>query len=339
MMRYDDSHPPEQDFRMTSPADLAPYAGHVLRDATIPELPNHYRGKVRENYDLPDGRRIIIATDRLSAFDQIITAVPLKGQVLTQIARFWFDRTRDICPNHVIEYPDPNVLVCRGLRIMPVEVVVRDYLAGTTSTSILSMYKAGRREMYGHRFPDGLRPNQKLPATIITPTTKAFDAGHDEELTPERIFAAGLLSEAQWARVSALALALFARGREIAAQHGLILVDTKYEFGFDPAGGIVLADEIHTPDSSRYWFAGSYPSRFAAGQPPESFDKDFVRSWVVARCDPYKDPIPEIPAEVTLEAARIYISVFETITGQRFPLPPADRPVLERIRENLRPYF
>ncbi|GGC34077.1 phosphoribosylaminoimidazole-succinocarboxamide synthase [Siccirubricoccus deserti] len=319
---------------------LAPYADFILRDAAIPELPNHYRGKVRENYDLPDGSRIIIATDRLSAFDRIITAVPLKGQVLTQLARFWFDRTGDLCPNHVIGYPDPNVLLCRRLTIMPVEVVVRDYLAGTTSTAILTMYQAGRREMYGHRFPDGLRPNQKLPATIITPTTKAFDAGgHDEELTAERILSTGLLTAAQWEEVSARALALFARGREMAAKQGLILVDTKYEFGFDADGKIVLADEIHTPDSSRYWFAGSYPERFTAGEAPESFDKDFVRRWVVARCDPYKDPVPEIPTEVNLAAAQRYIQAFETITGTDFPLPPRDQPVLARIRANLQPFF
>lgn len=318
---------------------LLPYADHALTDAAIPELPNHYRGKVRENYDLPDGRRIIIATDRISAFDRILTAIPLKGQVLTQIARHWFDRTADICPNHVLAYPDPNVLLCRRLDIMPVEVVVRDYLAGTTSTSILSMYKAGRREMYGHRFADGLRPNQKLPATIITPTSKAFDAGHDEELTAAQILEAKLLTPAQWEEVSALALALFARGRAIAAERGLILADTKYEFGFDTEGRIVLADEIHTPDSSRYWFAGSYPARFAAGEAPQSFDKDFVRSWVVARCDPYKDPIPEIPAEVRMEAARIYMEVYETIIGEEFPLPPVDQPVLARIRANLAPFF
>ena len=319
--------------------DLSPFAGYALTDAVIPELPGHYRGKVRENYDLGDGRRIIVATDRLSAFDRILTAVPLKGQVLTQIARFWFDHTGDLCPNHVIEYPDPNVLVCRSLNIMPVEVVVRDYLAGTTSTSILSMYKAGRREMYGHRFPEGLRPHQKLPATILTPTSKAFDAGHDEELTPAQIIEGGLLTQAQWDEVSAKALALFARGRKMAAARGLILVDTKYEFGFAPDGSIVLADEIHTPDSSRYWFAASYPERFEAGKPPQSFDKDFVRSWVVARCDPYKDAIPEIPQEIVLEASRIYVSVFEAITGQPFPLPDPAVPVLQRVRGNLARYF
>jgi phosphoribosylaminoimidazole-succinocarboxamide synthase len=320
---------------MVTTAELAPYYGNILRDATIAELPNHYRGKVRDNYDLGDGRRIIVASDRLSAFDKILTAIPLKGQVLTQIARFWFDATHDICPNHVIEYPDPNVLLCRRLDIMKVEIVVRDYLAGTTSTSILSMYKSGRRSMYGMEFPDGMRANQKLPHTIITPTTKAFDGAHDEELTEAKIVESGLLTAAQWRDVSALALALFARGREIADRHGLILVDTKYEFGFDGDGGIVLADEIHTPDSSRYWFRDSYAGRFAAGEPPESFDKDFVRSWVVARCDPYTDEIPEIPRDIVLEAARIYISVFETITGKAFPLPDPAIPVLDRIRANL----
>ncbi len=324
---------------MPSIEQLAPYAGYVLKDAAIPELPNHYRGKVRENYDLPDGRRIIIATDRLSAFDIILTAVPLKGQVLTQLARFWFDATADIAPNHVLAYPDPNVLVCKHLSIMPVEIVVRDYLAGTTSTSILSMYKAGRREMYGHRFPDGLVANQKLPATIITPTSKAFDAGHDEELTPAQIMEQKLLTPAQWDQAQATALALFARGREVAAARGLILVDTKYEFGFDAAGNMLVADEIHTPDSSRYWFAATYAQHLAAGTPPESFDKDHVRRWVVARCDPYKDPVPPIPAEVNLEAALKYIQVYEAITGQPFPLPDPARPVLDRIRANLKGFF
>jgi len=324
---------------MTSRAALAAHLGNILSDATIPELPNHYRGKVRDNYDLPDGRRIIIATDRLSAFDRIITAIPFKGQVLTQIARFWFDATPEICPNHVIEYPDPNVLICRRLAIMPVEIVVRDYLTGTTATSIWPMYQAGRREIYGIRFPDGLHQNQRLPSTIVTPTTKAFDAGHDEPLTPAEITGRGLLTDQQWNATEALALALFARGREIAEERGLILVDTKYEFGFDEAGQIILADEIHTPDSSRYWIRDSYERRFAAGQPPESLDKDFVRRWVSERCDPYRDPIPQVPHEVILEAARLYIGVFETITGKSFVLPEPDIPPLARIRANLAPYF
>ena len=324
---------------MADPDFLARHLDLILDDATIPELPNHYRGKVRDNYDLPDGHRIIIATDRLSAFDRNIAAIPFKGQVLTQIARFWFDRTDDLCPNHVIEYPDPNVLVCTRLDILPVEVVVRDYLAGTTGTSIWSMYKSGRRDIYGMRFPDGLRENEKLPQTIITPTTKARDGEHDEPVTADEILGRGLLIARQWQEVSARALSLFARGRQIAAERGLILVDTKYEFGVDPAGSIVLADEIHTPDSSRYWFAESYPRRFAEGLPPDSFDKDFLRRWVAARCDPYRDPIPPIPREIVREAAKIYISVFETITGNSFVVPNPDTPVLDRIRANLRRYF
>lgn len=324
---------------MVAIAQLARYADLVLGDATIPELPQHYRGKVRDNYDLPDGRRILIASDRLSAFDRAIAAIPLKGQVLTQLARFWFDRTADLCPNHVIDYPDPNVLLCKRLDILPVEIVVRDYLAGTTSTSVWSMYKAGRREIYGIRFPDGLRENQKLPQPIITPTTKAGYGEHDEPITPADIVAGGLLSAAQWESVSRTALALFARGRAIAAERGLILVDTKYEFGLDREHHILLADEIHTPDSSRYWFAATYPSRFAAGEPPESFDKDFLRRWVAARCDPYRDPIPPIPREVILDAARVYVGAYETITGESFSFPPADISVLDRIRANLRPYF
>lgn len=324
---------------MVDKAALGAYAGYVLEDATIPELPNHYRGKVRDNYDLPDGRRIIIASDRISAFDRNLAAIPLKGQVLTQTAKFWFEATADICPNHVIEYPDPNVLVGRRLTILPVEIVVRDYLAGTTGTSILSLYKAGQREMYGIRLPDGMRDNEKLPQTIVTPTTKAFDGGHDEPLTAREIVERGLLTPEQWKTVSDYALALFAKGREMARERGLILVDTKYEFGIDETGRIMVADEIHTPDSSRYWFLDSYRQRFEAGERPESFDKDFIRTWVVARCDPYKDEIPEIPQDVVLETARVYIDAFERITGQTFALPPKDMPVLERVRRNLKGYF
>ena len=324
---------------MVSPSTLAPYAHHILSDAVIPELPGYYRGKVRENYDLRNGSRILIATDRVSAFDRNIAVIPLKGQVLTQTARFWFEATQSICPNHVIEYPDPNVLVSERLTMMPVEIVVRDYLAGSTSTSILQMYKKGAREMYGHRFEDGLRDNQKLPHTIITPTTKAEQGAHDAPLSAEEIIARKLLTEKQWGEVSDKALALFACGRETAARQGLILVDTKYEFGFDPKGAIVLADEVHTPDSSRYWLASSYPARFAAGAPPDTLDKDFIRRWVAARCDPYAEPIPDIPQDVILQAAATYIDVFEKVTGREFALPDLSVPPLERVRANLRKYF
>src|SRR5689334_14390699 len=317
---------------MISPSTLAPYAHHTLSDAVIPGLPGYYRGKVRENYDLRNGARILIATDRVSAFDRNLAVIPLKGQVLTQTARFWFEATKGLCPNHVIEYPDPNVLVCKRLSMMPVEMVVRDYLAGTTSTSILQMYKKGSREMYGHRLPDGLRDNQKLPQTIITPTTKAEQGDHDAPLSGEEIVARKLLTEKQWREVSEKALALFACGREIAARRGLILVDTKYEFGFDEKGAMVLADEVHTPDSSRYWLSASYQARFAAGEPPDTLDKDFVRRWVAARCDPYKDRIPEIPPDVILDAAARYVGVYEQLTGCALDLPDATVPPLARIR-------
>ena len=310
-----------------------------LHEAVIPELPNYYRGKVRENYDLPDNRRILISTDRLSAFDRAIAAIPLKGQVLTQVARFWFENTADICPNHVLEYPDPNVVVGKRLDILPVEVIVRGYLAGTTSTSILTKYRKGEREMYGITLPDGLKDNEKLPQPIITPTSKAFDGGHDEPLSGAEILAQGLLTAEQWETVSRYALALFARGQARAAERGLILVDTKYEFGTDKDGRIVLADEIHTPDSSRYWIADSYEESFAKGGRPASFDKDFVRAWVTERCDPYKDAIPEIPRDLVEQTSKVYIQAFEQITGKTFVPDLSGDTVLDRIRANLKPYF
>jgi len=314
---------------------IEPYLDQALSTITIPGLPNHSTGKVRDSYDLPDGRRIIVASDRLSAFDRILTTIPLKGQVLTQTARYWFEETKSICPNHIDSFPDPNVTLCKRLTILPVEVVVRGYLAGTTSTSILSMYKAGRREMYGIRFPEGMRENQQLPQAIVTPTTKAFDAGHDEPLSAKEIVERGLMPAAQWQKVQDYALALFARGQALARQRGLILADTKYEFGLDAEGRIILADEIHTPDSSRYWRLASYEQRFEAGQRPESFDKDVIRSWVVARCDPYKDPIPEIAREMRLQTAATYIEAFETITGKGFDWPDASVAPMERIRSAL----
>ncbi|WP_037155522.1 phosphoribosylaminoimidazolesuccinocarboxamide synthase [Rhizobium freirei] len=311
----------------------------ILSEAHFPELPNYYRGKVRENYDLPDGSRIIISTDRLSAFDRILTCIPYKGQVLTQTARYWFEQTRDICPNHVIDYPDPNVVIGKRLNILPVEVVVRGYLAGTTGTSILTLYKKGERDMYGITLPDGMRDNQILPEPIITPTSKEFDGGHDEPLTPAQIVENGLLTKEQWQTLSDYALALFARGQEIARKRGLILVDTKYEFGTDENGKIILADEIHTPDSSRYWLADSYQERFEKGARPESFDKDFVRAWVTERCDPYKDEIPEIPVDLVEQTSKVYIRAFEAITGMPFVADDRGATPRDRVRTSLARYF
>ncbi len=319
--------------------DFADFASRVLDDSTIPELPNHYRGKVRDNYDLADGRRIIVASDRLSAFDRILCAIPFKGEVLTQTARFWFEKTADICANHVLGYPDPNVLLCRRLEILPVEIVVRGYLAGTTGTSILTLYKKGQRAMYGMTLPDGLRDNAKLPAPIITPTSKAFDGDHDAPLTAADILDRALLTQRQWDEVSAYALALYARGQALADARGLILADTKYEFGVTVDGEIVLADEIHTPDSSRYWRRATYETRFEAGERPDSFDKDFVRSWVTARCDPYADAIPAIPQALINDTAAVYVEAFETITGQSFAPNLDGATVLERIRANLAGFF
>ncbi len=315
-----------------------------LDHARIAELPNPYFGKVRDCYDLPatatdPARRILISSDRLSAFDRILATIPFKGQVLTQMARWWFDQTADICPNHVLCYPDPNVVIGRHLTILPVEIVVRGYLAGTTSTSILTRYRQGQRAMYGQVLPEGLRDNQVLDTPIITPTTKAFDGGHDAPLTAGQIVAQRLLTQEQWDAVSSRALALFARGQQMAAARGLILVDTKYEFGLDTAGRILLADEIHTPDSSRYWLADGYQAAFATGTRPPSFDKDVIRSWVAARCDPYTDPIPDIPADLIAATSQVYISACEAITGAAFVPDLSGETPLARVRANLAPYF
>ncbi|MCM2443199.1 phosphoribosylaminoimidazolesuccinocarboxamide synthase [Agrobacterium vitis] len=311
----------------------------ILKEAFFSELPNYYRGKVRENYDLPDGSRIIISTDRLSAFDRILACIPYKGQVLTQTARYWFEQTADICPNHVIAYPDPAIVIGKRLTILPVEVVVRGYLAGTTGTSILTLYKKGQRTMYGMTLPDGMRDNQKLPQAIITPTSKEFDGGHDAPLTPAEIIDNGLLTPDQWQQLSQYALALFARGQQKAAERGLILVDTKYEFGTDEAGNILLADEIHTPDSSRYWIAETYEQAFAQGTRPASFDKDFVRSWVAERCDPYKDDIPEIPQDLVEATSKVYIQAYEAITGLTFQADNSGETPLDRVKANLFSYL
>ena len=308
----------------------------VLTDVSVPELPNHTSGKVRDSYDLPDGRRVMIASDRQSAFDIVLAAVPHKGQVLTQTANFWFEKTAEICANHIIDMPDPNVVIGKRLDMFPIEMVVRDYITGSTETSIWPMYQRGERVMYGITFPEGLRKNQKLPDTILTPTTKGMAGKHDETTTPAEIIETGRLTQAQWDELAALSLAIFLKGREIAAANGLILVDTKYEFGIDPdTGQITLADEIHTPDSSRYWIMETYDSRLDNGQEPESLDKEFLRLWITSQCDPYKDPVPNIPPDTLLEFSGKYVRLYEQVTGQTFAYSPMDRPVIERIKENL----
>ena len=308
---------------------------NCLTDATFGELPNHTSGKVRESYDLPDGRRVMIATDRQSAFDQVLAAVPFKGQVLNQTATFWFEKTADICPNHILDVPDPNVVIAQKLNMLPIEMVVRDYMTGSTDTSIWPMYDRGERVMYGVTFPEGLVKNQKLPETILTPTTKGAVGEHDRPITPAGVVERKLLTQAQWDELAELSLAVFARGREFAADNGLILVDTKYEFGVDSGGRITLADEIHTPDSSRYWLADSYEAKLANEENPESLDKEFLRLWIAERCDPYNDPIPEIPADTLMEFAEKYVLLYEQVTGKAFEHTPMDRPVRDRIAESL----
>ena len=312
---------------------------NCLTDAEFPELPNFVRGKVRDAYILPNGRRLLVATDRQSAFDQILTAVPHKGQVLTQVARYWFDATADICPNQVISYPDPNVVLVKDLEMLPVEVVVRGYLTGSTNTSVWPMYERGEREIYGHTFADGYAKNAKLPQNIITPTTKPADGGHDAPITEAEILATQLVTTAQWEDIAQKALALFARGQELAAEKGLILVDTKYEFGVDENGVVTIADEIHTPDSSRYWIADTYQDRIDAGQEPESLDKEFLRLWVAGQCDPYNEPIPEIPTDTVQVFSDKYIALFERATGLTFDKTDASVPVRDRIRAALATEF
>jgi phosphoribosylaminoimidazole-succinocarboxamide synthase len=309
---------------------------NCLTDAEFKQLPSFYRGKVRDAYDLPNGQRIMVATDRQSAFDIVLAAVPFKGQVLNETARFWFEQTEDICPNHVINYPDPNVIISKKLEMLPVEMVVRGYMTGSTNTSIWPMYERGERILYGHQFADGLVKNQKLPGTILTPTTKAVQGEHDAPITAEEIVDQKLLTQEQWDKLASLSFSLFARGQKMASKNGLILVDTKYEFGLDENGTITLADEIHTPDSSRYWVAGSYEERLGGNQEPESLDKEFLRLWIASKCDPYKDPIPEIPLETLAEFSGKYIRLYEQVTGQPFQRPAADESVRDRVEASLK---
>ena len=297
-------------------------------------LPNHYQGKVRDTFDLGDGRMVFVTSDRLSAFDRSITSVPYKGAILNGIARFWFDRTQDIIPNHVISYPDPNVMVVKKLKMLPVEVVVRRYMTGTTGTSIWTKYKNGERTMYGHTFPEGMVKNQELPETILTPTTKGKS---DDPISGEEIISSGLVDKDLWEKTEKAALALFARGQEIAQKQGLILVDTKYEFGVDEDGQLRIADEIHTPDSSRYWIAATYADRFVKGEDPEGLDKEFVRKWLVERMeDAYKSPLPEITDADNEMFSRKYAELYQRVTGEDFHSENSDMPAMDRICKNLK---
>lgn len=291
------------------------------------------KGKVRDQYDLGD-RIALITTDRQSAFDRVLAAIPFKGQVLNQTSAWWFEQTRHIVDNQVLSVPDPNVTLARKCEVFPIEFVMRGYITGSTSTSLWTVYKNGDRNYCGNELPEGLVKNQKLAANLITPTTKEED--HDRPIAPPEIVSEGWMSEADWTRCRDIAFELFAFGQKKAAEHGLILVDTKYEMGRDADGNILLIDEIHTPDSSRYWLADSYEERLAAGQEPENIDKEFLRLWFKDNCDPYKDAeLPEAPDDLVIELSRRYVHLYEKITGQSFEFPATDAPIAERLRTNL----
>jgi phosphoribosylaminoimidazole-succinocarboxamide synthase len=273
-------------------------------DATdFPGLGKKYEGKVRDNYSLPDGTRVLVTTDRISAFDRVLGTLPFKGQVLNGLSSWWFEATKDVAPSHVISVPDPNVLHAVECTPLPVELVVRSYLTGVTSTSVWTHYAEGKRTFAGHALPDGMKKNEPLPAPILTPSTKA-DKG----------------------------------GQEICRQRGLILVDTKYEMGKRPDGTIVVIDEIHTPDSSRYWLAASYEGRLSRGEEPESFDKEYVRRWLAGVGFKGDGPIPAIPDDVRVEASRRYVEACEMVRGEPFVVDlaePSERMAANLVRAGL----
>ncbi len=295
------------------------------------------RGKVRDLFALPGGRRLIVTTDRLSAFDRVLAAVPFKGQVLNQLSAFWFERTTGLIPNHLLAVPDPNVSLVRACTPLPIEVIVRGYISGTTHTSLWYRYSLGERRIYGYDLPGGLAKNQQLPAPIITPTTKARAGEHDERIDCSEVVSRGLLDAATWERVQAAALDLFRHGQEVARRGGLILVDTKYEFGFDDGGDLVLIDEVHTPDSSRFWVAASYEERLAAGLEPENLDKEFVRLWYAEQGYRGDGEPPAPPPELLARMAERYVRLYEMLTGRAFV--PAPYPAEPRIAAALRGYL
>jgi len=306
--------------------------GRVLKSTDIKGIGERKVGKVRDVY-VQDDKILLVSTDRHSSFDRIIAHIPFKGQVLNQISAFWFEKTKHIVPNHVLSLPDPNVLVAKKCTPILVEMVVRGYLTGVTDTSIWTHYQKGEREFGGVTLADGMKKNAKLSEPILTPTTKSET--HDRPITAKEIVDEGLVSPDLWDKLAATAIAVFKRGQEIAMERGLILVDTKYEFGLDESGELIFIDEVHTPDSSRYWYAGSYEERFAKGEEPEYFDKEFLRIWFKNNCDPYKDEVlPEAPADLVAELSRRYIEIYEKITGKAFEADLVT-PIEERIDKNL----
>lgn len=306
---------------------------NVLKTIDLPQLGEKKQGKVRDFYILPD-KRVTITTDRQSAFDVILGHIPYKGAVLNSLAAFWFEKTKDIVQNHVISTPDPNVLVSKHCKSIPVEMVVRGYLSGVTTTSIWHSYEKGERTIYGIKFPDGMKKNEKLHQPIITPTThpEAGSTVHDERLTREEILSKNIVPEKLYKQMEEVALALFDFGSKWCKAHGLILVDTKYEFGIHD-GKLMLIDEMHTPDSSRFWIADTYEERLAKGMEPENFDKEFLRLWYAEKGYKGNGTPPPMSEELIIQTAQRYIAVYEKLTGQTFE--PFNYPIEERIKENL----
>lgn len=296
-------------------------------------LPDRRDGKVRSSWACGDQQRLIVTTDRLSAFDRVLAGVPFKGQVLNQLAAWWFGQIGDIVDHHLISVPDPNAVVAREARPLSVEVVVRGHITGVTDTSLWGMYSEGARSMYGYDFPDGLSKNTALPSSIVTPTTKAQQGGHDEPLSCADVVERGFVPAELWDRVMAAALAIFARGVQIGAEAGLILADTKYEFGLTGDDELILIDEVHTPDSSRWWMADSYQQRLADGDEPESLDKEVVRRAFADIGYKGDGPIPEVPSEVWSATTARYIVAYERLTAT--PFEPGAYPVQPRLIENL----
>lgn len=296
-------------------------------------LPDRRDGKVRASWACGDQQRLIVTTDRLSAFDRILAGVPFKGQVLNQLAAWWFEQIGDLVDHHVISVPDPNAVLACEARPLPVEVVVRGHITGVTDTSLWGMYSEGARSMYGYSFPDGLLKNTALPSHIVTPTTKAQHGGHDEPLSCAEVVERGLLPAELWNRVMDAALAVFARGVQVGADVGLILADTKYEFGLTVDDQLILIDEVHTPDSSRWWIADSYEHRVSAGAEPESLDKEVVRRAFAELGYKGEGPVPDVPAEVWSATTARYIIAYERLTGT--PFDPGAYPVQARLIENL----
>jgi len=299
--------------------DLIRAVGGTIGETALSGLKAPRRGKVRDIYELGDSM-YFVTTDRVSAFDRVITTIPYKGFILTSVAGFWFERTRPIVPNHIIDIPHPNVMHVKKLRPLDVEMVVRAYITGVTSTSLWTIYSGGKRVISGHRLPEGLKKNERLAEPIITPSTKAHH-GHDQTVSPGDLIEADVVSEETYGELARVSLALFAFASDWCAERGLILVDTKYEFGTDEEGRITLMDEVHTPDSSRFWAADSYEPAMSKGEDPVGFDKEYVRKWLKGQGFSGDGRVPDVPAEVRAEAATRYVGAYEKITGKSFEPP------------------